>query len=127
LDWGTIGGLEAGEIVAPFLHLPLDVLEEAAVPLGFEERQQRRQGGGRVADKGNLGGDAVAGPGGIDLDLHHPGLLGQEGGVGVVGAHHEQHVARLHRQAGRTCAEQAEAAARERVIVGHRRLARQGL
>ncbi len=111
------------------LHALLRALEEAAIGLRPEERQQGREGGATVAHQADLHRVAKADAHGVELDLDRPRLsrLRQELDVRERRADHQEGIAPLHRLLRRPRAEQADAAGRVRAVVGHRGLAEQGL
>ena len=99
----------------------------AVLRLLLEQREQRAQCGGAVANQVQLHRIAQAGQRAVNVDLHaaRTARLWQELAVRERRANHQQRVAVLHHVPRGFGAEEADAAGDKGEIVGHRRLAEQ--
>ena len=113
----------------PVGHVRLDLLAPGAIRLAREQRQQLTQRLLSVTDEPDLERIAHAEHARVDVDLDRLRLahLGQELRVREARADHQQRVAALHQLPRRARAEQADRSRAAGHVVGHGRLAEQGL
>ena len=113
----------------PVFHPVLRLREESPVLLGLHLRQQRAKDAGAISNEADVSRISEPDSLRVDVDLHtfDAARLWIELDVGEAASDNQQRVAFLQRFLRGFCAEQANAADRERAVIGKRALSKKRL